>query len=57
MQFSSEAGLFQGAGLAMVICGPGHPDQAYRANEYVTFADIEACQALLRKLGQWAESG
>ncbi|MDP6573284.1 MAG: acetylornithine deacetylase [Rhodospirillales bacterium] len=56
VQFSSEAGLFQGSGLATVICGPGHPDQAHRANEYVTLADIEACQALLRKLADWAES-
>ena len=57
VQFASEAGLFQGAGIATVICGPGHPDQAHRANEYVTLADIATCQALLRKLGQWAETG
>ena len=57
VQFASEAGLFQGAGIPTVICGPGHPDQAHRANEYVTLADVDACQGLLRKLGQWAETG
>ena len=57
VQFATEAGLFQEAGIAAVICGPGHPDQAHRANEYVTLADIEACEALLGKLGRWAETG
>lgn len=57
IQFASEAGLFQGAGIPTVICGPGHPDQAHRANEYVTLADVDVCQELLGKLGQWAETG
>ncbi|MBT6117750.1 MAG: acetylornithine deacetylase [Rhodospirillaceae bacterium] len=54
--FASEAGLFQHSGIPAVICGPGSPDQAHRANEYVTTNDLDACTDFLRKLADWAES-
>lgn len=52
--FGSEAGMFENAGIPTVICGPGSPDQAHRANEYVTAVDLEACAAFMRGLARWA---
>ncbi len=48
--FVCEAGLFAEAGVPAVVCGPGSVDQAHRPNEFVTRAQIEACDAFLRRL-------
>ena len=52
--FGSEAGMFESAGIPTVICGPGSPDQAHRANEYVTAGDLEDCAEFMRGLARWA---
>ena len=46
--YGSEAGLFQRAGIATVICGPGHIAQAHQADEYVTLEQLAACEDFLR---------
>jgi acetylornithine deacetylase len=48
--FSTEAGLFQQAGIAAVICGPGSIDDAHRADESVALAQLAACAGFLRKV-------
>ena len=48
--FSTEAGLFQEAGLPAVVCGPGSIDQAHQPNEYITVEQLDAGEAFLRRL-------
>jgi acetylornithine deacetylase len=48
--YGTEAGLFQQAGIPAVVCGPGSIDQAHRADEFVTLAQIAACETFLRKV-------
>ena len=48
--FGTEAGLFQRAGVPTVVCGPGHIAQAHQADEYVTLAQLAACERYLRGL-------
>jgi acetylornithine deacetylase len=48
--FSTEAGLFQRAGIAAVICGPGSIDDAHRADEFVALSQLEACAQFLRRV-------
>ena len=48
--FGTEAGLFQEAEVATVVCGPGHIDQAHKPNEFVTREQIALCEALMRRL-------
>ena len=48
--FGTEAGLFQRAGMATVICGPGSIGQAHQADEYVSLAQLAACEAFVRGL-------
>ncbi|MSP82667.1 MAG: acetylornithine deacetylase [Alphaproteobacteria bacterium] len=48
--YGTEAGLFQGAGMATVVCGPGAVGQAHQPNEFVARSEIDACEAFLRRL-------
>ncbi len=48
--FGTEAGLFQGAGIPTVVCGPGHIAQAHQADEYVSLAQLAACERFLLRL-------
>lgn len=48
--YGTEAGQFQTAGMAAVVCGPGSIDQAHQPNEFIEKAQIDECEAMLRKL-------
>ncbi len=48
--YGTEAGQFQSAGMAAVVCGPGSIDQAHQPNEYVEIDQIAQCEIMLRKL-------
>ncbi|MGE8060710.1 acetylornithine deacetylase [Pseudomonas sp. NPDC089547] len=48
--YGTEAGQFQEAGIASVICGPGDIMQAHKANEFVTLEQIGQCEAFIQKV-------
>lgn len=48
--YGTEAGMFAHAGMESVVCGPGDIAQAHRADEYVSVAQLEACDAFLLRL-------
>ncbi len=50
VSYTTEAGLFEEAGVPAVICGPGNIAQAHAADEYVSIAQLEACLAFLDSL-------
>ena len=54
VSFGTEGGIFQAAGLSTVVFGPGSIDQAHKPNEFITLAQIAACEAFLLKLRDWA---
>ncbi len=54
MSIGTEGGLFQKAGFSTVICGPGSIDQAHRPDEFIEVSEIEACEAFVRRLIDWA---
>jgi acetylornithine deacetylase len=45
--YSTEAGLFQRAGIPTVLCGPGDIAQAHRPDEYVALTQLAACERFL----------
>ncbi|GHA53982.1 acetylornithine deacetylase [Amylibacter ulvae] len=49
--FGTEAGLFQQNGISTVICGPGSIEQAHKPDEYVDLSQLDACLAMLKRLG------
>jgi acetylornithine deacetylase len=48
--FGTEAGLFDAAGVATVICGPGSIEQAHKPNEFVTLEQLARCEQFVRAL-------
>lgn len=50
--YTTEAGRFAEAGIACVVCGPGSIVQAHRPDEFVTLAQLAACESWLAALQQ-----
>jgi len=48
--FGTEAGHFQEAGIATIICGPGSIDQAHKADEFITLDQVARCERFLWRL-------
>ncbi len=48
--FGTEAGLFQGLGMDVIVCGPGSIAQAHKPDEYVEIDQLAACVSLLERL-------
>jgi len=56
--YSTEAGVFQQAGIPAVVCGPGSIREAHRPDEYVEIAQLQACSEwMLRLLDRLSRSG
>ncbi|WP_165676887.1 acetylornithine deacetylase [Metapseudomonas otitidis] len=50
--FGTEGGLFHEAGIPTVVCGPGSMDQGHKPDEFVTLAQLEACDTMLLRLAE-----
>ena len=53
VSYGTEAGLFERAGCACVVCGPGDIAQAHKPDEYIEKAELEKCMAFLRRLATY----
>jgi acetylornithine deacetylase len=47
--YATEAGQFQRAGFASVICGPGSVEQAHQPNEFVAISEMEKGLTVFRR--------
>ena len=50
VSYGTEAGIYQNAGIASIVCGPGDIAQAHRADEWVALAQLDACDAFIRQV-------
>jgi acetylornithine deacetylase len=50
--FATEAGQFQSAGIATIVCGPGNVNQAHQPDEFIEIVEIEKCIGFLRALAE-----
>lgn len=50
VSYGAEAGQFQAAGHAVVMCGPGSIDQAHQPNEFISLAQVEEGTTFMRRL-------
>ena len=48
--YATEAGRFQNAGIATVVCGPGSINQAHQPDEYIEISELEAGLRFVRGL-------
>lgn len=51
--FGTEGGLFSQVGIPSVVCGPGSIAQGHKPDEFITIEQLNACDALLRRLAAW----
>lgn len=51
--FGTEGGLFDEAGIATLICGPGSMEQGHKPDEFVAEEQLQKCMAMLENLRQW----
>ena len=51
--FGTEGGLFDEAGVATLVCGPGSMDQGHKPDEFVTIEQLERCNTMLDNLRLW----
>jgi len=52
VSYAAEAGQFQQAGFATVICGPGSIEQAHQPNEYLAVEQFERGADFMLRLGE-----
>jgi len=48
--FGTEGGLFDAIGIPTVVCGPGSMDQGHKPDEFVSVAQLEGCDGMLRRM-------
>jgi acetylornithine deacetylase len=52
VSFGTEAGLYQAAGIATVVCGPGDITQAHRPDEFVSLDQLARCETFLLRMAK-----
>ena len=50
VNYATEAGLFQAAGIPAVVCGPGSIEQAHGPNEYVDLDQLAHAEVFMDRL-------
>lgn len=56
LDFWTEAALYQAAGIAAIVIGPGDIAQAHAADEYVTLADLDWAVDLFAHVYAWSRT-
>ena len=50
VSFATEASLFAGIGIPTVVLGPGSIAQAHKPDEYITYAQVAACEEFFARI-------
>jgi acetylornithine deacetylase len=50
VSFATEASVFQKAGIPTVVMGPGSIAQAHKPDEYISYAQVAACEQFFARL-------
>ncbi len=53
--YGTEGGMFEQAGIATIVCGPGDIAQAHTADEWIAESDLAAADAFIRRLADRLE--
>ena len=56
VSYATEAGLFQDAGSASIVCGPGDIAQAHTPDEWIADSEIDKCMGFMARLADWASA-
>jgi acetylornithine deacetylase len=50
VSYGTEGGLYEKAGIATIVCGPGAIAQAHQPDEWIARAQLDECDGFLRRL-------
>lgn len=50
--YGTEAGFFEGDGIASIVCGPGDIAQAHQPEEWIAESEIAACLVMMERLAE-----
>jgi acetylornithine deacetylase len=50
VSFATEASVFMKAGIPTVVIGPGSIEQAHKPDEYISYAQVAACEAFFARM-------
>ncbi|TPI22417.1 acetylornithine deacetylase [Mesorhizobium sp. B4-1-1] len=50
VNYGSEAGIFQSAGMSTIVCGPGRDSEAHITDEWITVEQLERCFGFIDRL-------
>ncbi|WP_046236593.1 acetylornithine deacetylase [Pseudomonas syringae pv. coryli] len=48
--FGTEGGLFDQSGIPAVVCGPGSMEQGHKPDEFISVAQLDACDEMLKRV-------
>lgn len=57
VSYGTEGGVFEKAGLACIVCGPGAIQQAHKPDEWIARSQLDACDGFIRALARRHEAG
>ena len=52
VSYGTEAGIFQDAGIASIVCGPGDIAQAHKPDEWIALDQLDACDGFIRRIAR-----
>lgn len=52
VSYGTEAGLYQQAGIAAIVCGPGDVNRAHKPEEYITDGELAGAMAMIARLAE-----
>jgi acetylornithine deacetylase len=50
VSYGTEGGLYEQSGIPTIVCGPGNIAQAHQPDEWIEQAQLDACDAFIRRL-------
>jgi len=50
VSFATEASMYMAAGIPTVVLGPGSIDQAHKPDEYLSYAQVAACEQFFERM-------
>ena len=49
VSYGTEAGIYQAAGIASIVCGPGDISRAHKADEWIGRDELDGCDRFIRR--------
>jgi acetylornithine deacetylase len=52
VSYGTEGGIYQNAGMAAIVCGPGHIAQAHQPDEWIAQEQLDACDRFILRVAR-----